>query len=142
VSALVGESASARVGESVSARVGKSASAPVGESASARVGESVYSNTGQTHRSAPSGEHAGSPLRRVVQWFKTMTTNEYIRGVKQHGWPPFPGKLWQRNYWDHIIRNESDLNRIREYIRNNSITWELDALNAHIRHGPTCPPES
>ena len=31
------------------------------------------------------GEHIGSPLQRVVQWFKTMTTNEYIRGVKQHG---------------------------------------------------------
>jgi len=41
------------------------------------------------------GEHTGSPLHRVIQWFKTMITNEYIRGVKQHGWAPFPGKLWQ-----------------------------------------------
>jgi hypothetical protein len=31
------------------------------------------------------GEHAGSPLHRAVQWFKTMTTNEYIRGVKKMG---------------------------------------------------------
>ena len=45
-----------------------------------------------------------------------MTTNEYIRGVKQHDWPPFPGKLWQRNYYDRIIRDEDELNRIREYI--------------------------
>ncbi|MCU0430935.1 MAG: hypothetical protein MUF42_13305 [Cytophagaceae bacterium] len=45
-----------------------------------------------------SGEHKGSPLHRMVQWFKTMTTNEYIHGVKQHHWPPFNGKLWQRNY--------------------------------------------
>ena len=65
------------------------------------------------------GEHAGSPLHGVVQWFKTMTTNEYIRGVKQSDWPPFPGKLWQRNYWEHIIRNEPELTRIREYIQNN-----------------------
>ncbi|MCD6580158.1 MAG: transposase [Desulfuromusa sp.] len=40
------------------------------------------------------GEHIGSPLRTVIQWFKTMTTNEYIRGVKQHGWTPFHDKLW------------------------------------------------
>jgi len=33
----------------------------------------------------PSGEHTGSPLQRVIQWFKTMTTNEYIRGVGRHG---------------------------------------------------------
>ena len=70
------------------------------------------------------GEHAGSPLHGVVQWFKTMTTNEYIRGVKQSDWLPFPGKLWQRNYWEHIIRNEPELTRIREYIQNNPVHWE------------------
>ncbi len=37
----------------------------------------------------PEGENTGSPLPTVVQWFKTMTTNEYIRGVKHHGWQPF-----------------------------------------------------
>ncbi len=59
-----------------------------------------------------SGEHTGSPLHQVIQWFKTMTTNEYIRGVKQRGWAPFPGKLWQRNYYEHIVRNEKELIRI------------------------------
>ncbi|MEO6458174.1 MAG: hypothetical protein ABIO92_07860 [Chloroflexia bacterium] len=48
------------------------------------------------------GGHVGPPLRcdlpGVIQWFKTMTTNEYIRGVKQSGWPAFNGKLWQRTY--------------------------------------------
>jgi len=48
-----------------------------------------------THPDAREGEHIGSPLPTLVQWFKTITTNEYIRGVKQHGWPYFPGKLWQ-----------------------------------------------
>ncbi|HEX37312.1 MAG TPA: hypothetical protein ENG70_00375 [Candidatus Cloacimonetes bacterium] len=72
------------------------------------------------------GEHADSHLHRVVQWFKTMTTNEYIRGVKQNGWPPFPGKLWQRNYYEHIIRNENELNNIRQYIINNPINWQSD----------------
>jgi len=67
-----------------------------------------------------------------VQWFKTMTTNEYIRGVKQYGWPPFPGKLWQRNYYEHIIRNENELNRIREYIINNPMQWALDGENPDV----------
>jgi len=39
------------------------------------------------------GEHAGSPLHVVVQWFKTMTTNEYIRGVKTLNWQPFHKKV-------------------------------------------------
>ena len=77
------------------------------------------------------GEHKGSPLHRVVQWFKTMTTNEYIRGVKQNGWQPFPGKLWQRNYYEHIIRNENELNRIREYIINNPLKWATDENYGH-----------
>jgi len=75
------------------------------------------------------GEHVGSPLRRVVQWFKTMSTNEYIRGVKQQGWQPFFGRLWQRNDWEHIVRDESELNRIREYIASNPVRWEMDRLH-------------
>jgi hypothetical protein len=43
------------------------------------------------------GEHVGSPLRNVVQWFKTMSTNEYIRCVKTLVWKRVEGKLWQRD---------------------------------------------
>jgi REP element-mobilizing transposase RayT len=50
----------------------------------------------------------------------TKRVNE-LRGI--------PGaKLWQRNYWEHIIRDESDLNRIREYIQTNPARWEKDTL--------------
>jgi len=55
-----------------------------------------------------------------------MTTNAYIRGVKQNSWTPFPGKLWQRSYYEHVIRNDDELNRLRNYIANNPIDWELD----------------
>jgi putative transposase len=65
---------------------------------------------------------------RIVQAFKSISTNEYTVGVKNLGWPPFPGKLWQRNYWEHIIRNEMELNRIKEYILNNPTQWESDKL--------------
>jgi len=77
----------------------------------------------------PQGEHAGSPLPTIVLWFKTMTTNAYIHGVKQNHWRPFPGKLWQRNYFERIIRNEIELNRVREYIVNNPVRWPDDKEN-------------
>jgi len=84
------------------------------------------------------GEYADSPLQgrpiyEMIQWFKTMTTNEYIRNVKQNRWGPFDGKLWQRNYYEHIIRNENDLDRICEYIFNNPANWANDDENPQRR---------
>ena len=75
------------------------------------------------------GAHAGAPLPTIVQWFKTMTTNEYIRGVKTLGWPSFRGQLWQRSYYEHVIRNADSLNRIRQYIIDNPVRWEFDREN-------------
>jgi REP element-mobilizing transposase RayT len=75
------------------------------------------------------GTHAGVPLPTIVQWFKTMTTNSYIRGVKMLGWTPFAGRLWQRNYYEHVVRGEKEMNSIREYIANNPLQWELDREN-------------
>ncbi|MFH1974046.1 MAG: transposase [Pseudomonadota bacterium] len=72
---------------------------------------------------------AGLSLGDMVHRFKTMTTKRYADGVKQSGWQSFPGKLWQRNYWEHIVRNEMELNRIREYIYTNPAQWESDRLN-------------
>ena len=88
--------------------------------------EFFYSEDGGEHIG---DEHIGSPLPRVMQWFKTMTTNHYIRGVKDNGWLPFEKRVWQRNYYDHIIRNEADLIRIQTYIRNNPASWQVDQLH-------------
>ena len=79
------------------------------------------------HKVRPYGTWPGS-IGRIVQAFKSITTHEYTNGVKQSDWKPFPGKLWQRNYWEHIVRDESDLNRIREYIQNNPAQWKSDKL--------------
>jgi putative transposase len=86
------------------------------------------------------GEHIGSPqqdlplrgrpIYKMVQWFKTMTTNEYIRNVKQNHWEPFDDKLWQRNYYEQIVRDEKSLRHIREYIANNPYRWQQDKLFA------------
>ncbi len=75
------------------------------------------------------GGHLGPPLHVVIQWFKTMTTNEYIRNVKTNKWIPFDGRLWQRNYYEHIIRDETAYENIKNYIRDNPINWMSDKLN-------------
>lgn len=74
------------------------------------------------------GAHTGAPLPTAVQWFKTMTTNAYIRGVKELNWTPFNRKLWQRNYYEHIIRDGNDYGRIANYIKDNPMNWDDDDL--------------
>ena len=73
----------------------------------------------------------GITIPKVVQWFKTMTTNEYIRGVKELGWQPFDKRLWQRNYYEHIIRNGQAYENIRNYILTNPERWKSDQLNGN-----------
>ena len=79
------------------------------------------------------GAHTGAPLQEIIQWFKTMTTNEYIRGVKKHGWKPFSGKFWQRGYYEHVVRNSKELDLIREYIITNPARWAYDRENPDIK---------
>ena len=86
-------------------------------------------SVGATLCGRPNPDRIAPTLGDIVNWFKTMTTNEYIRGVKQNGWPPFLGRLWQRNYYEHIIRNEDELNRFRRYIADNPSNWQTDEEN-------------
>ncbi|MDO8644463.1 MAG: hypothetical protein Q7S00_05810, partial [bacterium] len=55
-----------------------------------------------------------------------MTTNEYLRGVKQNGWAYCWGHLWQRNYYERILRNEKELYETRFYIQTNPMKWQED----------------
>jgi len=82
----------------------------------------IESPVGVTLRGHPS-------LSDVMDWFKTMTTNEYIRGVKTQGWPRFDGHVWQRGFYEHVIRTERTLAAIRRYIVENPLRWELDREN-------------
>jgi REP element-mobilizing transposase RayT len=77
---------------------------------------------------APTTERFGKPvsgsLPTIVRAFKSAATKNVniLRNT--------PGnKLWQPNYWEHIIRNETELQRIREYIHNNPARWHEDALH-------------
>jgi REP-associated tyrosine transposase len=80
-------------------------------------------------RVRPGGEkggHIGPPLPRVVQWFKTMTTNDYLRNFRGNTTSSSQRKLWHCNYYEHIVRNERELEIIREYIHTNPARWERD----------------
>ncbi len=87
-----------------------------------------HNNPTAAEHQNPTAEHIGSSVHRVVQWFKTMTTNEYIHGVKKMSWPSFDKKLWQRNYWEHIIRNSDEYQSISNYIIANPQNWNGDKL--------------
>lgn len=91
--------------------------------------KSVSDEKGQPQGIAPTDTKTTAKPKTVgdmVGAFQSIVTVEYIRGVKQSGWKPFNGKLWQRNYWEHIIRDEQSYQRISEYIINNPKNWKDD----------------
>ena len=55
-------------------------------------------------------------LGDVIGAYKSLTTVEYVRGVKTMEWTPFHGRLWQRNYYEHIVRHEDSLRHLQQYI--------------------------
>ena len=64
----------------------------------------------------------------IVGAFKSITTVEYISGVKKNDWQVIDKRLWQRNYHEHIIRNEQSYINISNYIINNPAHWDEDVL--------------
>ena len=82
-----------------------------------------------TTRVAPTTTIVPTTVGDIIGAFKSLTTHEYIMNVKNHKWPPFEKRLWQRNYYEHIIRNEYSLNKIRQYIRDNPKNWNEDRNN-------------
>ena len=95
--------------------------------------EIVGATLGATTRVAPTVAQSVAPKNKTVgdmmDAFKSITTVEYIRGVKNSGWQRFDGKLWQRDYYEHIIRNDEQYERIANYIINNPANWLQDKLN-------------
>jgi putative transposase len=92
------------------------------------------------NRETPVGAHGGAPnsaplqrppksLGSFIAGYKTVVTTR-INQLRDTPGLPF----WQRNYWEHIIRDERSLKRIREYIENNPARWAEDQLH------PDAPP--
>ena len=71
-------------------------------------------------RTAPT-EIQSKPLGRLIGAFKTISTKEINAALGRSGTP-----FWQRNYYEHVIRTDADLYRIRQYIADNPLQWTLD----------------
>jgi putative transposase len=86
------------------------------------------------HKDRPYGTTTGS-LGRIVQAFKSMTTHEYVMGVRHRGLTPFHARLWQRGFYEHVVRTEPELMAIREYIMGNPARWDDDENNPDFAAG-------
>ena len=94
-----------------------------------KIPRATSTSEGQPQGVAPTRNAAKMSLSDVVHRFKTLTTKRYIEGVKRFSWASFATRFWQRNYFEHVIRNEESLNRIRQYILDNPARWAFDREN-------------
>ena len=85
-------------------------------------------DAGGTARRAPTIQRFAASvvgsLPTLIRAFKAAVTN-HINSLRNTP----DAVIWQRNYYEHVIRNEESLNRIREYIAHNPSTWEFDRDN-------------
>ena len=72
------------------------------------------------------GTRPAPTISNFIRDFKSLTTLEYLKGVKENKYPNFNKRIWQRNYYEHVIRNEKEYYQILEYIENNPLRWEED----------------
>ncbi len=85
-----------------------------------------------TARRAPTAERFGQPvpgsLPTIIRAFKAAVSRR-VNTMGKSG----KSEVWQRGYYEHVIRDDASLNRIREYIVNNPLTWVSDRENpVHI----------
>jgi REP element-mobilizing transposase RayT len=88
------------------------------------VGANGRSPLQQIQSSPPKISMKPKSISSLIAGFKSATTKKInvIRNTHQN-------PVWQRNYYDHIIRNDESLARIREYVQNNPLSWENDQLH-------------
>ncbi len=67
-------------------------------------------------------------VSQIIRSFKSKSTMEYAKYLNLNNLN-ISGKIWQRSFYDHIVRNERSLNAIREYISHNPVNWERDIDN-------------
>ena len=87
--------------------------------------ESIYPYHDTNNNVTINGRDNRAPtLGQIIAYFKYNSTKQ-INVFKNNG----INKIWQRNYHDHVIRNDKSLHQIREYIVNNPKTWDNDEHN-------------
>ena len=103
-------------------------------------GQEPYEGTSNVDERADPAERP--TLGDIIRRLKTWTTRQYSDGVRDGRWPSFERWVWQRNYYDSVIRSSEGLLRVRAYIRMNPRNWEEDGEHPDRfrRAGPPCPP--
>ena len=85
-------------------------------------------------------EKFGKPVKgsipTIVRAYKSAVTYAVNKLENQRG-----AVLWQKNYYEHVIRNERELHNIARYIRNNPLNWQLDRDNAQNTRKLSAPEE-
>jgi putative transposase len=76
----------------------------------------------------PYGGANRATLGQIVAYFKYQSTKQINAARETPGHP-----VWQRNYYEHVIRHTGELARVREYIRDNPLQWALDDENPERR---------
>ena len=76
------------------------------------------------HRIAPTKTLQSNTLGAIIGQFKSVVTKR-INEIRDN--PGCP--VWQRNYYEHVIRNDDELNVVRQYILDNPLKWEMDEEN-------------
>ena len=86
----------------------------------------VARDSGQSDKRA--GARPAPTLGDIVGSLKSLCVNKWMKYIKINKIRA-EGKFWQRNYYEHIIRNENELKSLYEYIENNPNRWEFDREN-------------
>ena len=84
----------------------------------------VESSSGGSRTATTGYREYRKPLGRIIGAFKTVSTQR-VNALRNTPGAP----VWQRDFFDRIIRNEAELNRIRQYILDNPANWNLDPEN-------------
>ena len=79
---------------------------------------------GTEHCSVPTGKNHYGLLSKTIKSFKNVCTKHFRQQFNNNDF------IWQRSFYDHIIRNEEALKKVREYISKNPLNWAIDEVNA------------
>ena len=83
----------------------------------------IFHGVGAGSEPAPTDHQKQTPLSEIIRQFKTFSARR-INQIRKT--PEVP--VWQRNYYEHIIRNQESYDQIVEYIQNNPVNWKIDKL--------------
>ncbi len=99
----------------------------------------IVDNVGATGRSPlPSHYPPRGPAKHSLSSFIAGFKSAVTKRINRHRHTP-GGVVWQRNYYEHIIRTELALNAIRQYIRDNPLRWHLDQYNPNATGNDPMP---